>query len=118
MTAASQEFKEPAVSSQDGSNLGFLSLGSGFSGSGNGGIGFYSRSTAEEGSHGSSDDQTDAYYQSMLQRNPNNPLFLSNYAQFLAEVRHKDSNWGIFLHSSLHYFLGLFPVVVTLSVLQ
>jgi hypothetical protein len=75
-----------SISAQNAPNLGFLSLGGGLSGSGNGGNGSDSRPTAEEGSHGFSGDQADAYYRNMLQKDPNNPLFLSNYAQLLAEV--------------------------------
>lgn len=36
------------------------------------------------GSHGR--DGTDAYYQNMIQANPNNALLLGNYAKFLKEV--------------------------------
>ncbi|KAK9923129.1 hypothetical protein M0R45_031562 [Rubus argutus] len=32
-------------------------------------------------------NNTDAYYQKMIQADPNNPLLLSNYAKFLKEVR-------------------------------
>ncbi|MED6162914.1 hypothetical protein PIB30_074973 [Stylosanthes scabra] len=32
-------------------------------------------------------DKTDAYYQAMIQSNPNNALLLGNYAKFLKEVR-------------------------------
>ncbi|KAL1298075.1 hypothetical protein HN51_042497 [Arachis hypogaea] len=32
-------------------------------------------------------DKTDAYYQTMIQANPNNALLLGNYAKFLKEVR-------------------------------
>lgn len=32
-------------------------------------------------------DETDAYYQNMIQANPNNSLLLGNYAKFLKEVR-------------------------------
>lgn len=31
-------------------------------------------------------NNTDAYYQKMIQADPNNPLLLSNYAKFLKEV--------------------------------
>jgi len=36
------------------------------------------------GSHGR--DWTDAYYQNMIEANPNNALLLGNYAKFLKEV--------------------------------
>ncbi|MED6143592.1 hypothetical protein PIB30_007537 [Stylosanthes scabra] len=41
------------------------------------------------GGHGSGweSDKTDAYYQAMIQSNPNNALLLGNYAKFLKEVR-------------------------------
>jgi len=32
-------------------------------------------------------ETTDAYYQTMIEANPGNPLFLRNYARFLKEVR-------------------------------
>lgn len=54
-----------------------------------GGIG----SSGWGGGHGSRWDQssneedgTDSYYQKMIQANPNNPIFLANYAKFLKEV--------------------------------
>lgn len=40
-------------------------------------------------------DNTDAYYRTMIQADPSNPLLLSNYAKFLKEV------------SLVSYFLGL-----------
>jgi len=39
---------------------------------------------SEENNHGR--DGTDAYYQNMIEANPNNPLLLGNYAKFLKEV--------------------------------
>lgn len=38
------------------------------------------------GGRGSDDDGTHAYYQNMIEANPNNALFLGNYAKFLKEV--------------------------------
>ncbi|RDY04159.1 hypothetical protein CR513_12158, partial [Mucuna pruriens] len=40
---------------------------------------------SEENNHGR--DWTDAYYQNMIEANPNNALLLGNYAKFLKEVR-------------------------------
>ncbi|XP_061359822.1 uncharacterized protein LOC133303868 isoform X2 [Gastrolobium bilobum] len=39
----------------------------------------------EENNHGK--DRTDAYYQNMIEANPDNSLLLGNYAKFLKEVR-------------------------------
>ncbi|KAG4972635.1 hypothetical protein AAZX31_13G346200 [Glycine max] len=50
-------------------------------GMGSGGV----RVCGGRGSHGR--DGTDAYYQNMIQANPNNALLLGNYAKFLKEVR-------------------------------
>jgi len=49
-------------------------------GMGSGGV----RVCGGRGSHGR--DGTDAYYQNMIQANPNNALLLGNYAKFLKEV--------------------------------
>ncbi|KAL5065114.1 hypothetical protein RYX36_026851 [Vicia faba] len=38
-----------------------------------------------DSNHGN--DSTDLYYRAMIEANPGNPLFLSNYAKFLKEVR-------------------------------
>ncbi|KAJ6673213.1 TETRATRICOPEPTIDE REPEAT PROTEIN 5 [Salix viminalis] len=53
-----------------------------------GGSGFWESSKGNE--------TTDVYYQTMIEANPGNPLFLINYAKFLKEVRldvsHKDAS--------------------------
>lgn len=57
----------------------------GFSGgSGRGSDGGHGNNHGWENSHGR--DGTDAYYQNMIQANPNNALLLGNYAKFLKEV--------------------------------
>lgn len=40
--------------------------------------------TADESSKGGNVEE---YYKKMVEENPNNPLFLRNYAQFLSQVR-------------------------------
>lgn len=53
--------------------------GGGWDRSDGGGSGFWDKN------HGS--DSTDLYYRTMIEANPGNPLFLSNYARYLKEVR-------------------------------
>lgn len=48
----------------------------------------------EGNNHGS--ENTDAYYQKMIEANPGNALFLGNYAKFLKEVSNQQSNLQIF----------------------
>ncbi|CAJ1955065.1 unnamed protein product [Sphenostylis stenocarpa] len=51
------------------------------------------------GSHGR--DWTDAYYQNMIEANPNNALLLGNYAKFLKEVRGDYSKAGEYLERAI-----------------
>lgn len=55
-------------------------------GTGGGGGGFY-----PAGSGGDSQG-VEEYYKKMVEENPGNPLFLSNYAQFLYQVSHAPSS--------------------------
>lgn len=56
----------------------------GYNGSGRGSDGGHGWDFSEENNHGR--DWTDAYYQNMIEANPNNALLLGNYAKFLKEV--------------------------------
>ncbi|XP_014501402.1 uncharacterized protein LOC106762165 isoform X1 [Vigna radiata var. radiata] len=51
------------------------------------------------GSHGR--DWTDAYYQNMIEANPNNALLLGNYAKFLKEVRGDYPRAGEYLERAI-----------------
>ncbi|KAL9323189.1 hypothetical protein ACSQ67_011242 [Phaseolus vulgaris] len=51
------------------------------------------------GSHGR--DWTDAYYQNMIEANPNNALLLGNYAKFLKEVRGDYPKAGEYLERAI-----------------
>lgn len=53
--------------------------GGGWDNNDGGGSGFW------DSNHGN--DGTDLYYRAMIEANPGNPLFLSNYARYLKEVR-------------------------------
>ncbi|KAL3633048.1 hypothetical protein CASFOL_026032 [Castilleja foliolosa] len=71
-----------------------LTLGGGIGGGGPGrmcgggrGSDDGSGSGSENPFHWSGPESTDAYYQTMIQANPSNPLFLANYAKFLKEVK-------------------------------
>ncbi|KHN22444.1 uncharacterized protein LOC114386977 [Glycine soja] len=72
-------FSSSGLDMHEGSRLQTLVMGGGM-GSGGGRI-----CGGGRGSHGR--DGTDAYYQNMIQANPNNALLLGNYAKFLKEVR-------------------------------
>lgn len=66
-------------------------------GTGGGGSGFY-----PAGSGGDSQG-VEEYYKKMVEENPGNPLFLSNYAQFLYQVSHAPSSIRVplnFQHAS------------------
>ncbi|KAF9662897.1 hypothetical protein SADUNF_Sadunf18G0102200 [Salix dunnii] len=65
----------------DGGGRKFCGGGSGF-GSDSGGYGGSGSRQSNEGI-----ENTDVYYQTMIEANPGNPLFLRNYARFLKEVR-------------------------------
>lgn len=72
-----------------GSNGGKICGGGGGGGSsdgggGGGGSGFFGNSSNGNNNHGS--NSTDAYYQKMIEANPENALLLGNYAKFLKEV--------------------------------
>lgn len=71
-------FSSSGLDMHEGSRLQTLVMGGGM-GSGGGRI-----CGGGRGSHGR--DGTDAYYQNMIQANPNNALLLGNYAKFLKEV--------------------------------
>lgn len=51
--------------------------------------------------NGNENDFTDVYYRTMIEANPGNPLFLSNYARYLKEVR----EGFIFFSSNCHFCL-------------
>lgn len=59
----------------------------GYNGNGRGSDGGHGSGwdSSDENNHGS--DETDVYYQNMIEANPNNSLLLGNYAKFLKEVR-------------------------------
>ena len=59
--------------------------GGGAAGGGGGGNNDGGGSGYWDSNHGN--DRTDEYYRTMIEANPGNPLFLSNYARYLKEVR-------------------------------
>ncbi|XP_020226882.1 uncharacterized protein LOC109808339 [Cajanus cajan] len=64
---------------------GGMGSGSGYNGNGRSFDGEHAGDFSEENNHGR--DWTDAYYQNMIEANPNDALLLGNYAKFLKEVR-------------------------------
>ncbi|KAK7325248.1 hypothetical protein VNO77_29407 [Canavalia gladiata] len=80
--------EKQVVDHKESGKLQTLVMGSGgYNGSGRGSHGGHGSGWdfSEENNHGR--DWTEAYYQNMIEANPNNALLLGNYAKFLKEVR-------------------------------
>lgn len=56
-------------------------------GGGSGGCDKNDKGISKFGDSNHGNDSTDMYYRTMIEANPGNPLFLSNYAKYLKEVR-------------------------------
>ncbi|TKY48073.1 hypothetical protein E2542_SST25487 [Spatholobus suberectus] len=83
---------EESGAGKKGSRLQTLVMGGGMGSDGGRICGGYNGSgRGSDGGHGwdfsEERDWTDAYYQNMIEANPNNALLLGNYAKFLKEVR-------------------------------